>query len=733
MPTELQQCPQVEQLVDYLLGKLPSEVSSICEAHIADCDPCEETIRSLDASDTLSELAMNGLCKAQEAEAEGDESKIVNRLVSDIEGWSQSGKVGHVRAGDMWHGSDLHDRAAEVQHFFEESMNDEGIGVVGKYRIVELLGAGSSGVVYRAIDTQLGRDVAVKFLRPSLGVAARQRFLTEAKAAAVVNHPNVVQIYEVGLEDKLAFIAMQCLPGQTLEQVLADRGSLPNDETRRIGQQISDGLAAAHNRGIIHRDIKPANIWIGSQTANVTILDFGLARILDEDPQLTCTGLIAGTPGFMSPEQTRGREIDSRSDFFSLGCLLYQCLTGVLPFKSENVLATLQAVQMLTPTGPEDLDPGVDSDLSSLVMTLLEKSPINRPGNARDVCEAFELPCSDWNFTPAKKCQFALSTGFDSQAGARSKSVSWWPAIVSTIAIGLCLAGSYFLPQIIRVATNQGQIVIESNDPDVQIEVLKGGEQIEIVDLKTRQKLNIVAGEYQIRPIGNENEIRIDRQSVTISRGSETIVHVRRERKDAVAENFSNEHPSEIGANDLGKLAIDNSSKKTAGPYLLDSGDILGVFIENVLGEFGSAPPVQVPPAGSDLPPSIGFPVAVAEDGTISLPLIPDLTVRGKTLKEAKKAVEEAYRGGENPILTGNARIIVTMSRKRGYQPPAFGMLGSIAMAAAQFEAAKAEYGSDHPFVKQLRLKLESELFASDRSKPEKSDSQKGDGESQSQ
>ena len=195
MPTELQQCPQVEQLVDYLLGKLPSEVSSICEAHIADCDPCEETIRSLDASDTLSELAMNGLCKAQEAEAEGDESKIVNRLVSDIEGWSQSGNVGHVRAGDMWRGSDLHDRAAEVQHFFEESLNDEGIGVVGKYRIVELLGAGSSGVVYRAIDTQLGRDVAVKFLRPSLGVAARQRFLTEAKAAAVVNHPNVCLLY----------------------------------------------------------------------------------------------------------------------------------------------------------------------------------------------------------------------------------------------------------------------------------------------------------------------------------------------------------------------------------------------------------------------------------------------------------------------------------------------------------------------------------------------------------
>jgi hypothetical protein len=219
MQTELQKCPQIDQLVEYLLGKLPSEDSSFCEAHIADCEPCEETIRSLDASDTLSELAVNGLSKAEQSE--DDESLLINRLVSDIEGWSRTNVAGSVRASDSWQGADLQDRAAEVQHFFEES--DDGIGAVGKYRILELLGAGSSGVVYRAVDSQLDRDVAVKFLRPSLGFAARQRFLTEAKAAAAINHSNVVQIYEVGLEDRLAFIAMQCLPGQTLEQILADR------------------------------------------------------------------------------------------------------------------------------------------------------------------------------------------------------------------------------------------------------------------------------------------------------------------------------------------------------------------------------------------------------------------------------------------------------------------------------------------------------------------------------
>ena len=237
MPTELQTCPQREQLVDYLLGKLPSEDSSFCEAHIADCEPCEETIRSLDASDTLSELALNGLRNAEKSSQQ--ESAVINQLVSDIEGWSESSEVGRAgsKAGSFEsHDSDLQDRAAEVQHFFNDSPDEDSIGSVGKYRIVELLGAGSSGVVYRAIDTKLGRDVAMKFLRPSLGVAARQRFLTEAQAAAVINHPNVVQIYDVGMEDKLAYIAMQCLPGQTLEELLADRGALSGDETRRIGK-----------------------------------------------------------------------------------------------------------------------------------------------------------------------------------------------------------------------------------------------------------------------------------------------------------------------------------------------------------------------------------------------------------------------------------------------------------------------------------------------------------------
>ena len=690
MLTELERCPERDQLVDYLLGRLPSEDSSFCEAHLAECDPCEQTIRSLDVSDTLSELVQNGLGKTENLAEE--ESAVLKQLVGDIAQWSQPPTANRSAAFEAPRDSDLVDRAAEVQHFFEDGSEPDDIGKVGKYRIVELLGAGSSGVVYRAIDTQLGRHVAVKFLRPSLGVVARQRFLTEAQAAAVINHPNVVQIFEVGMEDKLAFIAMQCLPGQTLEQFLKERGSLGNDETRKIGKQIAAGLAAAHHAGIVHRDIKPANIWICSKTENVTILDFGLARILDEDPQLTCTGLIAGTPCFMSPEQTRGRDIDRRSDFFSLGCLLYQCLTGVLPFKSENVLATLQSVQMLTPEAPIQLDPGVDPGLSSLVMTLLEKSPHNRPSQTEDVSAAFDLPVSDWNFAPAQTCP-PINSNTKNRVVA-TQPARWWPGIVAAVAIGLVSFGSFFLPQIIRIATNKGQIVIESNDPDVQIEVLQGGERIDIIDLKTEQKLSVVSGEYQIRPMGDQNEISIDKEKLTIRRGKNEIVRVTRSESEVESE-------PEVA------IAAKPDTQRKGETYLLDAGDILGVFVEHVLGKFGEAPPVQVPAPGSDLPPSIGYPIVVREDGTISLPLIEKISVRGMSIEDAEKAVEKAYRAGKEPILIGDARIIVTLSRKRGYKPPvAANQLGQLAMAGAQLEAAEAEYGENHPFVTQLRTKL---------------------------
>ena len=219
------------------------------------------------------------------------------------------------------------DRAAEVLRCLEPG-DDTSLGALGDYDLERLIGTGSSGVVFQATDRVLHRTVALKVLRPSLGEMARQRFISEARSTAAIEHPNVVTIFQVGLADRLAFMAMPWIPGQSLEQLLAAGSLFEEAEIRQLARQIAAGLQAAHERQIIHRDIKPANIWITEQDRSVKILDFGLARITDDDPGLTATGMLAGTPNFMSPEQSKGLELDGRSDLFSLGCLMYRLITG---------------------------------------------------------------------------------------------------------------------------------------------------------------------------------------------------------------------------------------------------------------------------------------------------------------------------------------------------------------------------------------------------------------------
>ena len=158
---------------------------------------------------------------------------------------------------------------------------------------------------------------------------------------------------------------MQWLPGQTLEAILGAATTIADDEVRRIACQVAAGLQAAHQRQLVHRDIKPANIWISDED-EVKILDFGLARVVDDDPGLTATGMLAGTPNFMSPEQTKGHELDGRSDLFSLGCMMYRMATGKFAFGATSILGTLQAIQHEQPTPPKLVNAEISSDLSDL-------------------------------------------------------------------------------------------------------------------------------------------------------------------------------------------------------------------------------------------------------------------------------------------------------------------------------------------------------------------------------
>jgi WD40 repeat protein len=270
----------------------------------------------------------------------------------------------------------------------------EGSGEVGRlggYRVLKVLGAGGMGVVLQAEDPQLHRPVALKVMLPAVAANAgsRERFMREARAAAAIEHDNIVAIYQVGEDRGVPFIAMPLLKGESLEDRLRRERRLPVREVLRIGREAARGLAAAHERGLTHRDIKPGNLWLEAPRGRVKILDFGLARGAGtQGPALTQQGAIVGTPAYMAPEQASAREPDARADLFSLGCVLYQASTGKPPFGGADLLSTLMAVATSDPPPPRSVSADIPVGLNDLILRLLAKDPKDRPATARAVAAA---------------------------------------------------------------------------------------------------------------------------------------------------------------------------------------------------------------------------------------------------------------------------------------------------------------------------------------------------------
>jgi Leucine-rich repeat (LRR) protein len=279
----------------------------------------------------------------------------------------------------------------ELYDFLAPPQAPDELGRLGPYRVLKVLGAGGMGVVYEAEDPVLRRHVALKALLPHLAgsPSARQRFLREAQAAAALSHDHIVTVHQVGEDRGVPYVAMPLLRGEPLDERLRREGKQPVAEVLRIGRETAEGLAAAHERGLIHRDIKPANIFLEGDRGRVKILDFGLARVTADESHLTQQGAIIGTPAYMAPEQANCQPLDGRCDLFGLGCVLYRTATGELPFKGKDTLSTLMAVATEQPMPPRALNPAVPSALSGLIMRLLAKKPDDRPASARAVAEAF--------------------------------------------------------------------------------------------------------------------------------------------------------------------------------------------------------------------------------------------------------------------------------------------------------------------------------------------------------
>ena len=310
---------------------------------------------------------------------------------------------------------------------------------VSHYKILEELGRGGMGVVYRAEDTKLDRIVALKFLAPHAigGEDDRARFLHEAKAEAALSHPNICTIYEIGEADGQPFIAMQCVEGQDLGDVIG-QGPVKINKAVDIALQAAAGLQEAHEKDIVHRDIKPANIMINTK-GRVKIMDFGLAKALGRT-MLTRADSTLGTYAYMSPEQSRGDDVDSRTDIWSLGVVLYEMITGRLPFKGDYEQAVVYSILSEEPEPVTALRTGVPMELERIVSKCLRKDPGRRYQGMADL--AADLKQVQETFTSAGRTGTVVPAPAPRTLGAR------WPWVV--IAVPLVVAAALVVPKLFR-------------------------------------------------------------------------------------------------------------------------------------------------------------------------------------------------------------------------------------------------------------------------------------------
>lgn len=260
------------------------------------------------------------------------------------------------------------------------------ISQLGRYEIIEELGQGAMGVVYKARDPLIDRVVAIKTINLGLALDEKEeyegRFYQEAKAAGRLSHPNIVTIYDVGKSGDIAYIAMEFLQGRELRDILNDHGLLPVDQVLDIACQVAQGLAYAHEHEIVHRDVKPSNIMV-VRDGLVKITDFGIARMASSAVH-TQTGMVLGSPKYMSPEQVMGKAIDQRSDIFSLGVMLYEMLTGQAPFTGENVNAIMYQTLNSVPMPPNMLNHDVPEMVNFIVAKALAKKLEDRYQQAKE-------------------------------------------------------------------------------------------------------------------------------------------------------------------------------------------------------------------------------------------------------------------------------------------------------------------------------------------------------------
>lgn len=347
-------------------------VDQRAQEHLANCEHCRGSLERLAASPEKWQTAKESLASREldgEAYQKYRSSTSFQQTRTNPNAWSES----------------------MAKQMLAPPSHPELLGRLGRYEVERVIGSGGMGIVFKAHDTELNRPIAVKMLAPHLAGndAARVRFAREARAAAAIVHEHVVPIYNVETESDVPYLVMHFVAGESLQQRIDSNGALELCEILRIALQTAGGLAAAHAQGLVHRDVKPSNILLEKGIERTLLTDFGLARA-SHDATLTHTGYHPGTPQYMSPEQARGEDIDSRSDLFSLGSVIYAMCTGRPPFRADTSYGILRKITDTQPISIRELNPSIPYWLALVVAKLHAKEPSMRFTTASEVRDVLE-------------------------------------------------------------------------------------------------------------------------------------------------------------------------------------------------------------------------------------------------------------------------------------------------------------------------------------------------------
>lgn len=435
------------------------------------------------------------------------------------------------------------DSLATSATFLRPSDYPDSLGRFARYEVMEFLGRGGMGIVMRAYDTALQRNCAVKVLAPELAssAAARKRFSREARSAAAVVHPHVVPIQTVDEHNGLPYLVMPVVDGRSLQQRTEADGPLSVIETVRIAAQVAEGLAAAHAQGLVHRDIKPANILLENGVERVQLTDFGLARAID-DASMTRSGVIAGTPQYMSPEQAHGDPIDHRSDLFSLGSVMYFMLTGRSPFRAETTMGVLNRIGNDQPRTLRSINAEVPEWLEAIVIKLLAKSRDGRFATAEEVAALLSgclahlqeptttsLPATTPSFNgkpQASACSQLSQSLNPSRLRLAVKRISRPPYrnfLVAAAFAFFALAGT-----IIYLETGKGTLRIETNsESKVPIVIRQGDEVVEHLTVSNQgASVRLKAGRYVLQIDDADSEFIIADGEFVLKRGGQWLARI---------------------------------------------------------------------------------------------------------------------------------------------------------------------------------------------------------------